>query len=153
MANTYTQIYIQIVFAVSARQNLIQPRIKETTQKYLTGIITHRSKKLYAINCMPDHSPILVSMKPDLSISNLVRDVKSGSSNFMNKNKLIAGRFNWQEGVGAFSYSHSHIEKVIKYILNQEKHHQKATFKDEYLEFLKKFCLNDEDAYVFEWFK
>jgi putative transposase len=151
MANTYTQIYIQIVFAVRGRQNLILPQNKENLQKYITGIVTHRSQKLYAINCMPDHSHLFISIKPDLSISDLVRDIKTGSSNYINKNRLIMGKFNWQEGFAAFSYSHSHIDKVIKYILNQDRHHKKTTFMDEYLEFLNKFHVDYNEAYIFDW--
>lgn len=151
MSNTYTQIYIHIVFAVQGRQNFINPQLKEKLQKYITGIVTHRSQKLYAINCMPDHTHAFVSIKPDISISDLVRDVKTGSSNFINKNHLIKNKFNWQEGFGAFSYSHSHIDKVVKYILNQEKHHKKKTFREEYLEFLDKFRLEYNTAYLFDW--
>src|SRR5438128_1099349 len=109
MAHTYTQIYIQVVFAVEARQNLIQARNKEELHKYITGIIKERQQKLLAIHCMPDHTHILVGIKPNIALSDLVRDIKNGSSNFVTRKKWTLGRFGWQEGFGAFSYGHSQI--------------------------------------------
>ena len=139
MANTYSQIYIHVVFAVEGRRNLIPKQHRETLHKYITGIVQNREQKMLSIFCMPDHSHILVGMKPSISISNLTRDIKAGSSKFINDNKWIAGKFNWQVGFGAFSYSRSQIDNVIKYILNQEIHHKRKTFKEEYIELLKKF--------------
>src|SRR5689334_5183323 len=107
MPNTYSQIYIQIVFAVEGRQNLISPNWREELHKYITGIITRRGQKLIAIFCMTDHVHILIGIKPSISISDLVRDIKTGSSNFINDKNWVRGRFNWQEGFGAFSYSRS----------------------------------------------
>ena len=135
MANTYSQIYIQIVFAVKGRQNLIAKENREELHKFITGIVTNREQKLLSIFAMPDHVHILVGMKPSISISDLVRDIKAGSSKFINDSKWINGKFNWQEGFGAFSYSKSNLDNVVKYILNQEEHHKKRTFKDEYLDF------------------
>lgn len=151
MANTYSQVYIQVVFAVKGRQNLIRAEIREDLQKYITGIITNRDQKLLSIFCMPDHTHLLIGLKPSISISDLVRDIKAGSSKFINDKKLIKGKFSWQEGFGVFSYSRSHIDTVIKYIQNQEKHHNKKSFKEEYLEFLKKFEIEYDEKYLFEW--
>ena len=151
MANTYSQIYIQIVFAVKGRQNLIAKENREELHKFITGIVTNREQKLLSIFAMPDQVHILVGMKPSISISDLVRDIKAGSSKFINDSKWINGKFNWQEGFGAFSYSKSNLDNVVKYILNQEEHHKKRTFKDEYLDFLKKFEIEYDEKYVFEW--
>jgi putative transposase len=151
MANTYSQIYIQIVFAVKGRENLIAKGNREELHKFITGIVSNRDQKLLAIFAMTDHVHIFVGMKPSISISDLVRDIKAGSSKFINDNKWIKGKFNWQEGFGAFSYSRSHIDNVVKYILNQEEHHNKKTFKEEYLDFLEKFEIEYDQKYVFEW--
>ncbi|MFH1563741.1 MAG: IS200/IS605 family transposase [Nitrospirota bacterium] len=151
MPNTYSQIYIQIVFAVKGRQNLILKQYREELQKYITGIVQRREQKMLSIFCMPDHTHLLVGLKPSITISDLVRDIKAGSSNFINDNKWIGGKFNWQEGFGAFSYSRSQIDEVIKYILNQQEHHRKRTFREEYIEFLKKFEIKYDEKYLFEW--
>lgn len=151
MANTYTQIYIQIVFAVKGRQNLISKENREELHKFITGIVSNRGQKLFAVFAMPDHVHILVSMSPNVSISDLVRDIKAGSSKFINDSQWINGKFNWQEGYGAFSYSKSSVDKVVKYILNQEEHHKKKTFKEEYLGFLEKFEIEHDSKYLFEW--
>ena len=119
MANTYSQIYIHIVFAVQGRQNLIPKSKREELQKYITGIVQNRGQKMLAICCMPDHSHILIGSKPSIAVSDLVRDIKAGSSNFINENKWVKGKFNWQVGFGAFSYSRGQIDSVIKYILKQ----------------------------------
>ena len=152
MANTYTQIYIHIVFAVQGRQNLIPKEHKEELHKYMTGIIQNKGQKLIAINSMPDHVHIFIGMKPTIVLSDLVRDVKNNSSNFINDKKWIRGRFNWQKGFGAFSYAHSQIDTVAKYILNQEKHHGQKTFKEEYLEMLKNFNVEYDEKYLFEFY-
>ena len=151
MPNTYSQIYIQIVFAVKGRQNLIAKENREELHKFITGIISNREQKLFAIFAMPDHVHILVSMKPNISISDLVRDIKAGSSKFINDNNWIRQKFNWQEGYGAFSYSKSSVDNVIKYILNQEEHHKKKSFRDEYVDFLEKFEIEYDPKYLFEW--
>lgn len=100
---------------------------------------------------MPDHVHLLVSISPNILISDLVRDIKAGSSKFISDSKWVLGKFHWQEGYGAFSYSKSHVDNVVKYILNQEAHHKKKTFKEEYLDFLRKFDIEYDDKYVFEW--
>ena len=151
MPNTYTQIYIQIVFAVKGRESLISKNNREELHKYIAGILKEKSQKLLAVFCMPDHIHILVSIKPSLSISELVKVIKTSTSGFIKDKKWVKGKFNWQEGYGAFSYSKSQVDNVVKYILNQEEHHAKKSFKDEYLEFLKKFEVEYDEKYLFEW--
>jgi REP element-mobilizing transposase RayT len=151
MANTYTQIYIHVVFAVQGRQNLIPKEHKEELHKYITGIVQNKGHKLIAINSMPDHAHVFIGMKPNMALSDLVRDIKNNSSNFINEKKWVRGKFNWQKGFGAFSHSHSQVDAVAKYILTQEKHHEKKTFKQEYLEMLKKFAVEYDEKYLFEW--
>lgn len=151
MANTYTQIYIQVVFAVQHRQNLINKDKKEELHKYITGIIRNKNQKLFAINSMPDHVHIFIGVKPSMALSDLVRDIKNNSSTFINEKKWVMGKFNWQKGFGAFSYGHSQIDTVVKYIQNQDSHHAKKTFKEEYLEILKKFNVEYDDKYLFDW--
>lgn len=151
MANTYTQIYIHVVFAVQGRQNLIPGEHKEELHKYITGIVKNKGPKLIAINSMPDHAHVFIGMKPNIALSDLVRDIKNNSSGFINDKKWVRGKFNWQKGFGAFSYGHSQIDVVVKYILNQEKHHAKKTFREEYLEMLKKFAVEYDEKYLFEW--
>ncbi|UWX62000.1 IS200/IS605 family transposase [Chryseobacterium oranimense] len=151
MANTYTQIYIQIVFAVKGRQNLISKENREELHKFITGIVANRNQKLFAVFAMPDHVHILVSMSPTITISDLVRDIKAGSSKFINEKAWINGKFSWQEGYGAFSYSKSNVDSVVKYILNQEDHHKKKTFREEYLDFMEKFEIEYDPKYLFEW--
>ena len=151
MPNTYSQIYIQSVFAVKDRLNLIPSQYREKLHKYITGIVQNREQKMLSIFCMPDHTHLLVGLKPSIAISDLARDIKAGSSNFINDSRWVPGKFNWQEGFGAFSYSRSHIDAVIKYILHQEDHHRKKTFKEEYLDFLKKYEVKYDEKYLFEW--
>ena len=151
MANTYTQIYIQVVFAVQGRQSLIQPDHKEEIYKYITGIVTNQGQKMLQVNGMADHIHLLIGMKPNIALSDLVRDVKSDSSKFVNEKRWVKGKFNWQEGFGAFSYGHSQLDQVIQYIREQEKHHQQNSFKNEYLTLLRKFDIAFEDKYVFNF--
>ena len=151
MANTYTQIYIQIVYAVNGRKNLIRKSFKDELEKFIAGIITNRKQKLYAIYAMPDHVHILVSMSPNISVSDLARDIKAGSSKFVNDKKYLPQKFSWQAGFGAFSYSKSHLSRVVNYILNQEEHHKKKSFKEEYLELLEKFEIEFDEKYLFRW--
>ena len=151
MSNTFSQLYIQIIFTVQGRQNLIPSQKREELHKYITGIIKKRNQKLLAIFAMPDHIHLLVGLKPDIRISDLVRDIKSGTSKYISENNWVKGKFSWQSGYGAFSYSKSQIDKVIQYISNQEQHHKKRTFKEEYLGFLKKFGIDYDEQYLFEW--
>ncbi len=150
--NTYSQIFIQIVFSVRGRVNFIPENVREDLQKYMTGIIQNRGQKLLTIYIMPDHVHLLVSIKPSVSISDLVRDVKAGASQFITEMRQISIKFHWQEGYGAFSYSKSQIDYVIKYINNQVDHHKKRSFKEEYIDFLRKFEINYDEKYLFEWY-
>ncbi len=153
MSNTYSQLYVQIVFAVKGRQNLISSKHREGLHKYITGIVQNREQKMLAIFCMPDHTHLLIGMKPSISISDLTRDIKAGSSNFINEKNWVQGKFNWQEGFGAFSYSKSQVDTVVKYILNQESHHRQKSFKEEYIAILKEFEIEYNEKYLFEWVK
>lgn len=151
MAGTYSQIYIQIVFAVNGRANLLQKTWRDEVFKYIAGIVKGKNQKPIIVNGVANHVHLFVGLKPSISVSDLVRDVKNNSSNFINEQKYVRGKFSWQEGFGSFSYSHSQIEQVYQYILNQEEHHRKQTFKEEYLDFLKKFEVDYDEKYLFEW--
>ena len=150
MANTYSQIHLQFVFAVKHRQSLISDHWKEQLYQYITGIIQNQGHKLLAINGMPDHIHIFIGMRPSQSVSDLLKDIKRSSSLWINQNRYVIGKFEWQEGYGAFSYSKSHIDQVIKYIDNQEEHHGKISFREEYLNFLKKFEIDYDEKYIFD---
>jgi REP-associated tyrosine transposase len=151
MANTFSQIYIQAVFAVSGRQSLIRPAFKEELYKYITGIVRNQGQKLIAINGVADHLHMLIGLRPAMALADLIREVKADSSNFINENRWIHGRFSWQEGYGAFSYGHSQLNTIIRYIQDQENHHRKQSFRNEYLSLLRKFDIAFEDKYVFEF--
>jgi len=151
MPGTFSQIYIQVVFAVQNRDYLIQPSWEEELYKYISGITNNKGQKMLTINGMPDHIHFLIGMKPSCCLSDLVREIKKSSNEFITEKKFSKFKFNWQEGFGAFSYSHSHVDSVIKYILNQKIHHKKRTFKAEYLDFLKKFDIEFKDEYLFNW--
>jgi putative transposase len=150
MANTYSQIYIHVVFAVEGRQSLIAPEHIDELLKYITGIVSAQRHKLIAINNMPDHVHLLVGCRPDAALSELVRDIKANSSRWINEKRWVPGRFAWQEGFGAFSYSRSQLGTVIRYIENQQKHHAKKTFRDEYTELLEKFSVAYDPRYTFK---
>ena len=151
MANTYSQILIQAIFAVKGRQNLISSQWKDELFKYITGIVRNKNQKLLCINGVSDHIHILIGLKPDMAISDLIRDVKNNSTEFINEKRFVAGKFNWQKGFGAFSYSNSQMDRIVKYILNQENHHRKKSFREEYLEFLQKFGVEYDERYLFDW--
>jgi len=153
MPNTYTQLYIQFVFAVQNREALIKESIREEVQRYITGIATNNRHKMLAIYCMPDHAHIFLGLNPNQSISSLANDLKSNSSRWINSNKLCNYHFNWQEGYGAFSYHKSRIASLGKYIYNQQVHHKKRTFKEEYLDLLKEFDVEYNDQYLFNFFE
>ncbi len=150
MANTYTQIHIHFVFAVKFRNGIILPEWKETLYKYIAGIIQNNDHKLLAINGMPDHIHILIGVRPNQSISDLMKAIKQNSSLWINDNKLSRCHFEWQEGYGAFSYSKSQLDNVIHYIQNQELHHQKKSFREEYLDFLQKFEIDHDEKFIFK---
>ncbi|HET7118757.1 MAG TPA: IS200/IS605 family transposase [Hanamia sp.] len=151
MPGTFSKLYIQVVFAVKGRENLIAKTWKDDLYKYIAGIIKGKEQKSIIVNGMPDHIHAFIGLRPTMKISDLVRDVKNNSSNFINDNKFVKGKFSWQDGYGAFSYSHSHIDKVYKYILNQEEHHNKRTFRQEYIGLLKKFEIEYDEKYLFDW--
>src|SRR5437660_11889197 len=153
MANTFSQIYVQTVFAVSNRQSLIRPEFKEGLYKYITGIVRNQGQKLISINGMSDHVHILIGLRPAMALADLVREIKADSTNFINKKKWVRGQFSWQEGYGAFSYGHSQLDTIIRYNQNQEQHHRRRSFKDEYLTWLKKFEIPFEEKYVFQFMK
>jgi len=150
MANTYTQIYIHYVFAVQNRLSLIQSKWKNDLHKYMTGIIEQQGHKLLQIGGISDHVHALVSMNPKQSPSDLMFHVKRSSSLWINENRFVMGKFSWQEGFGAFSYGKSQIPNVANYIENQESHHKKRSFMEEYLEFLKLFEIEYDERYVFK---
>ena len=152
MAGTFSQIYIQLVFAVKGRENLIQREWSTGLYKYMAGIIKGKNQKPIIVNSMPDHVHLFVGLRPAMPVADLARDVKNNSSNFINEKKFLRKKFAWQEGYGAFSYSHSHISNVYNYILNQEQHHRKITFREEYLGFLKKFEVEYDKRYLFEFY-
>lgn len=151
MANTYSQITIHLIFAVKNRDYLLQSDFRDEIFKYISGIFKNLNQKLICINGIPNHIHILFGLNPDSSISNVVRDVKRFSTKFINEKRYLKGKFAWQEGYAAFSYSRSHRDKVINYINNQEKHHKVKTFKEEYIELLEKFEIEYKSEYLFNW--
>lgn len=150
MANTYTEIHIQFVFAVKYRNAVIDSSWKDELYKYITGIIQNNKHKLVSINGMPDHLHILIGMRPTQSISDLLQDIKGASSKWINEKKFLNSKFEWQEGYGAFSYGKSQIQNVINYIENQEIHHQKKSFQEEYIDFLNLFEIEYDEKYTFK---
>jgi REP element-mobilizing transposase RayT len=136
---------------VKNRQNLISKEHREEIQKYITGIVQQNRHKMIAIYCMPDHTHLLIGARPDVALSDIVRDIKAGSSFFINSKKLSRMQFRWQVGFGAFTYSRSEVPRVAQYIADQERHHSKAKFKDEYLALLNDFEVEYDDKYLFEW--
>ena len=151
MAGTYSQIYLQLVIVVNGRQNLLHKPWRTEVFKYISGIITNKGQKSIIINGVENHVHIFVGLKPLMRISDLVRDIKNNSSNYINKQRFVKGKFSWQEGYGVFSYTHDHIEMVYNYILNQEEHHKKRSFKEEYFKFLKDFQVDYDKKYLFDW--
>ena len=151
MPGTFSQIYIQAVFAVKGRENLLNKAWRNEVFKYMAGVIKNKGQKSIIINGVADHVHLFIGMKPSMALSDLMRDVKNNSTNFINENKWVPGKFRWQEGYGAFSYSHSQIDRVYQYILHQEDHHKKRTFREEYLEFLDKYEILYEERFLFEW--
>lgn len=150
MANTYTQIHIQAVFTVQNKDCIIQNIWKDELHKYICGIVQKNEHKLLAINGMPDHIHILFGLRPAQSISDLMQDIKGSSSKWINEKRFVRGKFSWQEGYGAFSYSKSEVPQIINYILNQTVHHKKKSFTEEYLEMLKQFEIDYDEMYIFK---
>lgn len=151
MPNTFTQLYIHFVFAVKNRNALINRSWEDKLYKYITGTVQKMGQKMLRINGMPDHIHFLIGLKPDIAISVLVREVKKSSSSYIKEKGLTKYNFNWQSGFGAFSVSHSQLDKVINYIINQKEHHRKRTFKEEYIELLRKYEVEYDEKYLFEW--
>ena len=149
MPNTYTQIHLHFIFAVKYRAALISGNWKEQLHRYITGIFQNNGHKMLQINTMPDHIHILIGMRPNQSVSSLIQNVKSESTKWINENNFCQNKFAWQEGYGAFSYSKSQLGDVIKYIQNQETHHKKKTFLQEYKDFLEAFEVDWNDEYLF----
>ncbi|WP_025761899.1 IS200/IS605 family transposase [Dyadobacter tibetensis] len=152
MANTYSQLYIQFVFSVKGRKCLIHESFRDELEKVICKIVTNNHCKAYAIYCNPDHTHLFVSMNPTISPSRLMEHAKSGSSKWLNEKNIIPTRFSWQDGYGAFTYSKSQIDRVVKYILDQPNHHKKQTFRDEYILLLDKFDIPFDEKYLFEWY-
>jgi putative transposase len=151
MSDTFSQLYIQYVFAVKGRENLLQKSWRQDVFKYMAGIISGKNQKSIIVNGVEDHVHVFVGLRPTMCIADLIRDIKNNSSKFINEQNFLKGKFAWQEGYGAFSYSHSQIENVYQYIADQEEHHKKTTFKEEYFEFLQKFEIEYNEKYLFEW--
>jgi REP element-mobilizing transposase RayT len=149
---TFTQIYIQVVFSPMYREALLFPSIRPRIFEYMSGITTNLGHKSIIINGVSDHVHILIGFNPNISLSETVKEIKRASSVFINEQRFFPGSFQWQSGYGGFSYSHSQLDRVYKYILNQEKHHHKKTFREEYLEFLQKNEIEFSDQYLFEFF-
>jgi putative transposase len=152
MANTYTQLYIHLVFSPKNRDSLIQKAWKDDLEKYITGIVQNHNHKMLAIGSMPDHIHIFIGYNVNQTIPDLVEDIKTSSNAWIKKNKLSKFHFEWQKGYGAFSHSRSQLDSVVKYILNQEAHHQKKPFREEYLEMLKKNDIAYNEEYLFVFF-
>jgi putative transposase len=150
MSNTYTQLYIHCVFAVKYRAAVIKPEWSERLHKYITGIVQNNGHKLLAINSMPDHLHLFIGLNPNQSISEIMRLVKGDSSEFINKQALTERKFHWQNGYGAFSNSRSQIDGVVKYVMNQQEHHSKKTFIEEYIELLKNYAVEYDEKYIFK---
>ncbi|WP_338766710.1 IS200/IS605 family transposase [Bernardetia sp. ABR2-2B] len=151
MPNAYTQLYVQLVFAVKGRNSLIKESFRDELQMYITGIVKQVGHKPLAIYCMPDHLHLLIGLNPNLTISDLVSEIKTSSNKFIKEKKFVKTKFEWQRGYGAFTYSKSALDNVVNYILNQPKHHRKRTFREEYILLLKKFEIDYEEKYLFEW--
>ncbi len=151
MANTYTQLHVQIVFAVQGRENLIHEQLRERLEKYICGIVSNNKSKPLAIYCNPDHTHILIGLHQAVSVAEITGDIKACSSKWINENKLVRGHFNWQDGYGAFAYTKSHVPDVCEYILKQPIHHKKRSFKEEYLSILKNLEIDYNEAYMFDW--
>jgi putative transposase len=148
---TFTQLYVQYVFAVKNRDAMLSKGIQKRVFEYMSGIITNMKHKSIIVNGVPNHVHILVGLDPVVSISDTVHDIKRSTSLFINNEKLSRGKFEWQEGYGAFTYSRSQLDDVYQYILNQEEHHRKKTFKEEYIQFLKKFEIDYDERFLFDF--
>jgi len=148
MGGTYSQLYIHVVFSVKGRQALLSPDWRKELFSYISGIISAKGHKSIIVNGVADHVHILLGMKPSIALSDIVRDIKNNSSKFITEKKWIRNRFEWQTGYGAFSYSHSQLSKIYRYIQDQERHHQKRSFKEEYIDLLQHFDIAYDERYI-----
>ncbi len=153
MAGTFSQMHIQVVFAVKYRQNLIDPAWETDLYKYISGIISNKNQKSIIVNGMPDHIHVFFGLRPATAVADVVRDIKNNSTRYINEQGFVKGKFCWQEGYGCFSYSQSHIQNVYQYILNQKAHHQKRSFRQEYTALLERFELAHDPKHLFEWYE
>ena len=151
MANTFSQIYLQFVFAVQGRQSLIPQQHKAELHKYMTSLVQARNARMLAIHCMPDHAHLFVGIKPVVFMPDSIKEIKVESNKFIREKGWLKDAFHWQDGYGVFSYGHSQIDRVCKYVLNQETHHRQKTFREEYYEFLSRFAVSYQEQYLFEW--
>lgn len=151
MSGTYSQVHIQVVFAVKGRQNLLKKEWREELFKYISGIISNKEQKPIIVNGVEDHVHVFLGLRPSMRISDIVRDIKNNSTNFINDHNWVKGKFCWQEGYGVFAYKKSDVRTVYNYIFNQEEHHRVKTFKDEFLELLEEFEIPYEEKYLFDW--
>jgi len=149
--STYTQLYIHIIFAVKGRESLIESSWEEELYKYISGIVRNKGQKMLAIDGIPNHIHLLIGMNPSCCISDLVREIKKSSNQFIKEKKLCKYNFQWQSGYGAFSIHHSDLTRVIQYISNQKNHHSNKSFKEEYIEFLTNYEIDYQEEYLFEW--
>lgn len=147
----FSQIYIHVIFAVQGRASMISSNWEEELYKYITGIVTNKNQKMLQINSAFDHIHFLIGMKPSCCLSDLVREIKKSSNDFVNQKQFTKSKFYWQEGYGSFSHSHRELDGVIKYIATQKEHHEKTSFKSEYIELLKEFEVDYDEAYLFDW--
>jgi len=152
MPKTHTQLYVQYVFTVKGRKNFLPLEHNKVLHKFIRGIVEKRKSTLLAINNTSDHMHILASLNPNYSFSKFIQEIKAGSSKYINDQKWLTGKFLWQSGYGAFSYSKSHLDNVINYINDQQRHHQKMTFREEFVEFLEKFRVEYDEKYLFEFY-
>lgn len=151
MSGTFSQIYIQVVFAVKGRRCLMHKKWRKELHKYMSGIIENKGHKSIIVNGVADHVHLFIGLKPAMALSDLVRDIKNNSSKWINENNFIDGKFEWQNGYGAFSYSKGHVGNVYQYIMNQETHHAKTNFKEEYINLLDTYEIPYEERFLFEW--
>ena len=150
MANTYSQMYIHVVFSVKGRSNLISKTWRTNLYKYITGITKQKSEKLMYVGGVADHIHILLSLNPDSRLSDIVRDIKANSSRWINEQQLVKGQFAWQRGFGAFAVCTEKLKSVIAYIQNQEEHHRVKRFRDEYIELLESNGIGYKPEFLFD---
>lgn len=151
MPNTFSQLYIQIVFAVKNRNYLIDASWEENLYRYISGVVTNKDQKILAINGMPDHIHLLIRIRPSCCIADLVREIKKSSDLYVKEQQFTPHKFQWQDGYGAFSYNYSEVERVTNYIHNQKEHHKKKKFKEEYIHLLNEMQIEFEEEYLFDW--